>query len=79
MNIKKGVLNGPIPSIIADSAATLNISAKKDKASFIPTGRTSNKVFQLPDGTRTAADTISKLPHDICQPAKHIHILTSNK
>jgi hypothetical protein len=75
LNIRKGVLNGSIPSIVADSAATLNVSAKKDKALFLPTGRASNKVFQLPDGTRTATDTISELPHEIHQPTKDIHIV----
>jgi hypothetical protein len=38
-------------------------------------GQASNKIFQLPDGTRTAADIISELPHDICHFAKDIHIV----
>jgi hypothetical protein len=75
INIKTGVLNNSIPSIIADSAATLNIGTKKDKALFILTCRTSDKVFQPPNRTRTAGDTISELPCDICQPAKDIHIV----
>ncbi len=49
INIKKGVLIGSIPSIVADSVGTSNVGAKKDKTS----GRTSDKVFQLPNGTRT--------------------------
>jgi len=65
--IKKEVLNGSIPSIVADSAAT----------SLIPTGRISNKIFQLPDGTRTAAATVSKLAHNVRQPAKEVHIVPS--
>jgi hypothetical protein len=40
---------------------------------FIPTGRASTKEFQLPDGTRTAARTISELPFEIRNPAKEIH------
>ena len=32
-------------------------------------------IFQLPDGTRIAASTISKLAHNVCQPAKDVHII----
>jgi hypothetical protein len=71
--IKKGVLNGSIPSIVADSAATSHVGTKHDP--FIPTGCTSKKIFQLPDGTRTAASTISELAHNprtstLSQPSK---------
>jgi hypothetical protein len=72
-SIKSKVLRGIIPSIIADSAATSNVGATKHIDSFIPTGRQSTKVFQLLDGTRTAASTISELPFKIRQPAKEIH------
>ncbi len=73
--IKKGVLNGSIPSIIADSAATSSFGTPT--APLIPTGRISNKIFQLPDGTQTAAATVSKLAHNIRQPAKDVHIVPS--
>jgi hypothetical protein len=66
-----------IPSIVADSAATSNVGAKKDTPAFLPTGRASDKTFQLPDGTQTVADTISELPWNIRQPAKDIHIVPS--
>jgi hypothetical protein len=75
--IKQGTLNGTLPSIVADSAATSNVGTTKDKSAFNPTGRPSNKIFQLPNGTRTAADTISELPFNIHQPTKDIHILPS--
>jgi hypothetical protein len=75
-SIKTKKINGIIPSIVADSAATSNVGAMKHKDSFILTGRRSTKVFQLPNGTRTAASTISELPFDICKPAKEIHNLT---
>jgi hypothetical protein len=39
--IRKGVFNGSIPSIIADSAATSHVGTKHDP--FIPMGRTSEK------------------------------------
>ena len=73
--IKKGVLNCSIPSIIADSIATSSVGTPN--APLIPTGRISNKNFQLPDGTRTAAATASKLAHNVRQPAKDVHIVPS--
>jgi hypothetical protein len=75
--IKKGVLNGSIPSIVADSAATSSV--RTPTAPLIPTGRISNKNFQLPNGTQTAATTVSKLAHNIRQPAKDVHIVPSIK
>jgi hypothetical protein len=75
--IKKGVLNGSILSIVADSAATSHIGTKHDP--FIPTGCTSEKIFQLPDRTRTAASTISELAHNVPQPAKDVHIVPTIK
>jgi hypothetical protein len=73
--IKKGVLNSSIPSIVVDSAATSSVGTPT--APLIPTGCISNKIFQLPDGTRTAAATVSKLVHNVRQPAKDIHIVPS--
>jgi hypothetical protein len=75
--IKKEVLNGSIPSIIADSAATSHVGTKHDP--FIPMGRTSKKIFQLPNRTRTAASTISELTHNVRQPAKDVHIVPTIK
>lgn len=72
-SIKTKVLSGLIPSIIMVSAATSNIGAMKHKDSFILAGRRSTKIFQLPNGTRTAASTISELPFDIRKPAKEIN------
>ena len=71
--IKKGVLNGSIPSIIADSAATSSVGTPT--APLIPTRHISNKIFQLPDGMRTAAATVSELAHNVRQPAKEVHIV----
>jgi hypothetical protein len=53
--IKQEVLNGSIPSTIANSGATSHIGTTKDSAqqAFIPTGQSSHKVFQLPNGTQT--------------------------
>ena len=73
--IKQGALNRSIPSIVADSAAMSSVGTPT--APLIPTGRISNKIFQLSNRTRTAAATVSKLSHDIWQPAKDIHIVPS--
>ena len=42
---------------------------------FIPTGKPSHKVFQLPDGTRTPASDIHQLHHNVRQPARDVHIV----
>ena len=73
--IKKGVLNSSIPSIVMNSAATSSVGTLT--APLIPTGHISNKIFQLPDRTRTAAATVSELAHDVQQPAKDVHIIPS--
>jgi hypothetical protein len=73
--IKRGVLNGSIPSIVADSAATSSVGTPT--APLIPTGCISNKIFQLPNGTRTAATTVSELAHNVRKPAKDVHIVPS--
>jgi hypothetical protein len=75
--IMQGVLNGSIPSTIADSGATSNVSTKKDKAkqAYIPTRKRSSKIFQLPDRTRSPASNMCLLNHDIRQPAPDVHIV----
>jgi hypothetical protein len=73
--IKKRVLNSSIPFIRADSAVTSSIGTPT--APLIPTGHISNKIFQLPDGMQTATTTVSKLVHDVWQPAKDIHTVPS--
>jgi hypothetical protein len=75
--IRLGVLDGSIPSVVANSGATSNVGTKKDKAkqAYIPTGKCSSKIFQLPDGTRTPASNICLLHHNIRQPARDFHIV----
>jgi hypothetical protein len=73
--IKKGVLNSSIPSIVVDSTATSSVGTPT--APLIPTGRISNKIFQVPDGMQTAATTVSELAHNVRQPAKDVHIIPS--
>ena len=59
--IKKGVLEGLIPSAISDTGATSTAGAPKDTKSFDVTGEPSTKVFELPDGREKAALSAAKL------------------
>jgi hypothetical protein len=74
---KRGVLTGSIPSAITNSGASSHVGTALDayKGAFIPTGKRSHKVFELPDGTKKSASEIQELQHDIRQPAKDIHIM----
>jgi hypothetical protein len=78
-SIRRRVLDGSIPSAIADSGATSHVGTTKDssKHAFIPTGKPSTKVFQLPDGKRTPASDIQQLHHNVRQLAKDVHIVTT--
>ncbi|KAL7476218.1 hypothetical protein ACHAW6_002094 [Cyclotella cf. meneghiniana] len=75
--IRRRVLDSSIPSANAGSGATSHVGTMKDssKQAIIPTGIPSHKVFQLPDGTQTPASNIHQLHHDICQPARDVHII----
>jgi hypothetical protein len=48
--IRQGVLDRSIPSAIANSGATSNVSTKKDKEkqAYIPTGKSSSKISNFP-------------------------------
>jgi hypothetical protein len=65
--IRQGVLNGSIPSAVADSGITTNLGTKKDKTkqAYIPTNNHSSQIFQLLDGTRTPASNICLLHRNI--------------
>jgi hypothetical protein len=75
--IRQWVLDSSIPSAKANSGATSNVGTKKDKAkhAYISTGKHSSKIFQLPDWTRTPASNMCLLHHNVCQPARDIHIV----
>ena len=74
--IRQGVLDGSIPSAVADSGATSNVGTKKDKAkqAYIPISNRLSNIFQLPNGTKTPASNICLLHHNIRQPAHDVHI-----
>jgi hypothetical protein len=75
--IKKGVLDGSIPSAVADSGATSSVGTKRDRnrKAFAPTGRKSNKAFRAPNGKVEEASDMDELHHNVCHPAKDIHIV----
>ena len=75
--LKQGVLDGTIPSAIADSGATLSVGTKRDKKrnAFVATGRQSDKAFRMPNGEVEEASDVDELQHDVRHPAKDVHIV----
>ncbi len=76
-DLKQGVLDGSIPSAIADSGATLSIGTKRDKKrnAFVATGRQSDKAFRMPNGKVEEATDMDELQHNMRHPAKDVHIV----
>jgi hypothetical protein len=79
--IKKGVLDGLIPSTMADSRATSSIGTKRDRnrKAFAPTGQKSDKAFRMPNGKVEEASNMGKLHHNVRHPAKDVHIVPGIK
>ena len=75
--LKQGVLDGTIPSAIADSGATSSVGTKRDKKrnAFVATGRQSDKAFRMPNGEVEEASDVDELQHDVRHPAKDVHIV----
>jgi hypothetical protein len=75
--IKKGVLDGSIPSAVADSGATSSVGTKRgrNRKAFTPTGRKSNKAFRMPNGKVEEASDVDELHHDVHHPAKGVHVV----
>ncbi len=75
--LKQGVLDGSIPSAIADSGATSSVGTKKDRKRnvFVATGRQSDKAFRMPNGEVEEASDMGELQHDVRHPAKDVHIV----
>ena len=53
--LRRGVLDGSIPSAAADSGAISSIGTKHDSRHFIRTGKRSNKTFRMPNGALESA------------------------
>ncbi len=79
--LKQGVLDGSIPSAIADSGATSSIGTKRDRNrnTFVATGRQLDKAFRMPNGEVEEASNMDKFQHDVRHPAKDVHIMPGIK
>ncbi len=68
--LKQGVLDGSIPSAVADSGATSSIETKRDrkKNAFVATGRQSDRAFRMPNGNAEEASDMDKLHQDVRHP-----------
>jgi hypothetical protein len=79
--LKQGVLDGSIPSAVADSGATSSIRTKRDRKrnTFVVTGRQSDKAFHMPNGEVEEASNMDKFQHDVRHPAKDVHIVPGIK
>jgi hypothetical protein len=75
--LKQGVLDGSIPSAVADSGATSSGGTKRDgkKNAFLATGRQLDKAFRMPNGNVKEASNMDELHHNVHHPAKNVHIV----
>ena len=77
--LKKGVLNGSIPSAAYDTACTSHAGMPCDP--FIQTNTPSTNVFALADNYPIPGSNVAKLHHDVCEPARTVYMfpyLTNN-
>ena len=58
-NLRRGVLDGSIPSAVAESGASSSVGTETNL--FLPTGRPSHKIFRLPNDITKQASRISQL------------------
>jgi len=74
---KQGIIDGSIPSAVADSGATSSVGTKRDKKRnvFVATGRQSDKAFRMPNGKVEEASDMDELQHNVRHPAKDVHIV----
>ena len=75
--LKQGVLDGSIPSAVADSGATSSVGTKSDrkKNAFVATGRQSDKAFRMPNGDVEEASNMDELHQNVNHPTKDVHIV----
>ena len=71
--LKKGILDGSIPSGVSDTGATS--TAGKENDPFKETNIKSNKIFHLPTGGTAATSKIAKLRLNVQEPAKMVDIV----
>jgi hypothetical protein len=70
--LRRGIMDGTIPSTIADSGATSGVRTKDDPSHR--TGKPSDKRFILPSGEVIQATEIAEYPFNVQKPAKELHI-----
>ncbi len=70
--LHRGIMEGSIPSTIADSGATSGVGTKDDPSHR--TGEPSDKRFILPSGNMIQATEIAEYPFNVRALANEIHI-----
>ena len=73
--IRAGVLDGSIPSMIADSGTTKHVGMLADDECFEETDEVSDKVFAVANGALEAATNIKKLKHKLRDEARRVHMV----
>ena len=71
--LRKGMMNGSIPSAAYGTACTSNAGMVGDP--FIQTGRLSTKVFTVADGHKTPGSTEAKLHHPVREPEQTVDMV----
>jgi hypothetical protein len=70
--LRQGIMDGAIPSTIANSGATSGVGTKDDPSHR--TGEPSDKQFILPSGQLIQATEKAKYPFNVRAPANELHI-----
>ena len=73
--LKKGVLNGLIPSAAYETACTSHTGMVDDP--FIQTNKPSTKIFVLADSHATTSSNIAKLHHNVRETASNVDMVTA--
>ena len=71
--LKRGVLDGSIPSAAYDTACTSNAGLEGDP--FIPTYQPSNKMFTVATGHKNPGSRVAKLHHPVREPSQAVDMV----
>ena len=75
--IKRGVLDGTIPSAVSDTGETSSAGLTRDASHFAATGRRSTKVFHVANGASAPATEVRLLQQPLRAPARTIDMVPS--
>ena len=75
--VKRGVLDGTIPSAISDTGASSSAALASDAAHCTATGRPSDRIFHVANGEDAPATEERELQHPLRKPACEIHVVPS--